>query len=309
MRKAILFFALIILVLPIFSQTQTYKGKDFSCNYNISDGMFNGEYSSQYPNGNKKCEGEFLNNQRVGKWSIWDSVGNLKMTRVYKNAFEYERTFPEYPKNGPYKLLSTPNYTLKYDSNNLITYFHLLERMVFYGKRTWETAYFADNQKLFNCQQMMDSIVKAYKYDIIRGFLDEDFTQLKPYTNLTNQKIIGFKIKQDIFFDTDRLISETRIVGICPIIQTENGEEELCWFYYPEIRRTLSKIIINKEIKPHSLKTMEDVFFFRYFNSVLYKEENVFDKPIPKEKIKEENIIIKLNIIDDESNCWLSISK
>src|ERR1700722_13407628 len=65
--------------------------------YYVLDGMLDNKYESYYYNGKKKAEGEFFDNMRIGKWSVWDSTGKLCIQRVYSNAFDYKTIVPSIP--------------------------------------------------------------------------------------------------------------------------------------------------------------------------------------------------------------------
>ena len=315
MRRMLILIISLSIVCSAFAQKKHYIGKKYTCDYSTKNGLMDGAYTSYYLNGKKKCEGTFINNQHVGKWSVWDSLGNLKMTRIYKNDFDYERSFPEFPKDGPYKLLSKMNYELKYNNEGYIEPFLIRERMVMLSKRLWRDAYISDNKDLFPLKTYIDTALMALKNKQVTAYKDEDFTEADTIINieqkLKNSKIIGMRIKEDWFFDSDRLISETRIIGIAPIIQNGKDTTALTWFYYPTLQKHAAKIILNKNIKPFSLKSIDDVFFFRYFSSLLYKEENVYDRPIEKYAlaIAAERLSIQMDMLNNEAEIWLYISK
>lgn len=295
--------------------------------YNLKNGLFDGEYKSLYKNGKTKAEGKFKDNMRIGIWKVYDSTGILKIQREYQNNFEFTRTFPKLPKEGPAKLLSAPIYTLKYNSDGYIGYSYLKERMVMTDKRIWRFLNHNGDHDLLNPKNYFlvlylnltglagEGKLTAYsaKDDEFRTKLDPD--QIDSLRGTSVEQFAGFKIKEDWFFDMDRMISETRIVGICPVIKDlkTGDKKDVCWFYFPETRKTLAKVKIQDWTVPAYIKTVDDLFFFRYFSAEIYKESNLHDRSISDyckgEEIKKEAERIELNIFELEHDTWLGFSR
>jgi hypothetical protein len=122
-------------------------------------------------------------------------------------------------------------------------------------------------------------------------------------------EIAGYKIKEDWFYNSSWQLSETRIIGICPVIKDKNGEMiDLFWIYYPELR----PIIVTEKVETNVnslIKNLDDVFYFRDFSSTIYKESNVYDRKIADYKtrngIKEEADKIEMSILDLEHDIWI----
>ena len=107
--------------------------------------------------------------------------------------------------------------------------------------------------------------------------------------DFSRDAVIGFRIKEDWFFDKQRSVVEARIIGIAPLIfsvddqgniREGNIKEPIFWVYYPEAR----KILVNAESfnrgNDAERRTYEDIFQKRMFSSYIYKESNVFDRRI-----------------------------
>ena len=97
------------------------------------------------------------------------------------------------------------------------------------------------------------------------------------------------KIKEYCFFDKYRSRMETRIVGICPVMERRDqlsgelrGYSDMFWVYFPELRYILANEKLNLGFA-NGIQTLtyDDVFTKRYFSSYLYKEDNVHDRSIP----------------------------
>lgn len=122
------------------------------------------------------------------------------------------------------------------------------------------------------------------------------------------------RIKEDIFFDRQRSVTETRIIGICPVkdnVDPKSGEfrgyEPLFWVNFPEARPLLAKAEVFNRQNSSQKMTYDDLFWKRMFNSYIYKEENVYDRKIDEyatgldallesERIKNELFMFEQNL-------------
>ncbi|MFZ5551608.1 MAG: hypothetical protein ACOZCO_00725 [Bacteroidota bacterium] len=302
----------------VFSQKQVVEYEGIMYIFETRNGLFDGEYKSFYPNKKLKAEGTFKNNQRVGKWRAYDSTGVMKTERDYKNNFEFTRVFPELPQDGPAKLLSEPVYVPKYNSDGFIENFPLKERQVMISKRIWRFIPSATD----HWSALYGVLYESAKNKEIKIYSSKDDQFRKVITSgnidsLMNCKRIvfkGYKIKEDWFFDTDRMISETRIIGICPVFYCLDTKipEDLCWFYFPECRKVLSGIQVKNQNRPSCITTMDDLFFYRFFESEIYKESNIHDRSIADyckgEEIQKEALRIELSLKELEHDAWLMLT-
>lgn len=293
-----------------------FKNKELNCNYNVKDGMLNGSYQSFYPNGIKKSQGKFENNNRVERWTVWDSLGNEICERQYKNAIEFKQIFPVNLRN--FNVLSDR------DSNELIKDFIVKEPMIYFYSKIWRIISKENNPLLFDNESLSKLLINSILNQKITVFdiANEEFTipltlkQINEKFDFDNLKINSFKIKEVCFMDTVRKISEVRILGICPIACLKNDTVNnfgLFWLYYPDIRKVLStKKIISKHEFPELLN-MDDIFVFRHFSSKIIKEDNTYDKEIKDYKtgkdIEIEAERINLKLIEYEHDFWMLFSK
>ncbi|MFM2224829.1 MAG: hypothetical protein RJA07_1031 [Bacteroidota bacterium] len=83
------------------------------------------------------------------------------------------------------------------------------------------------------------------------------------------------------------------------------------WVYFPQIRKNLAQIKIKTLFT--SIKTLDDIFFFRDFYGQIYKEANISDKQISDYKtgieILKEAERIEIGIIEEEHDLWLASAK
>lgn len=133
---------------------------------------------------------------------------------------------------------------------------------------------------------------------------------------LTAGDVVQYWLKETWFFDKQRSVMETRILGIMPVIQKKNEKGDVvglsgtCWFYFPETRPLLAKNnAFNRKNSAQRL-SYDDVFLKRQFSSYIIKEDNVFDRMIADYKgpntldalLEAENIRDKINTL--EMDMW-----
>jgi hypothetical protein len=295
--------------------------------YETQNGLFDGMYNSFYKNGNKKSVGQFSNNMRVGLWTVYDSLGNKKMQRNYKNNFEYEQIFPTLPKEGPIKVLSQ-SYKLNYNKNGFIDYFYLDQRAIVVFKKIWREIGVENNPNIFSGNKLfhllVDSLI-AKKYTAYEdgGFDFKDTISKQNLARLidtANYDVVGYDIMEDWFFDNDRMLSETRILGIRPVIRDRKTMEKqdvytyhLGWFRFYQIRNGIAKIKLEDKTCPKNIRTLDDLFFFRYFEGSIRKESIFYDEKISdfiqKRDLGKGSEGIAISLIEMEHDIWIKFSK
>ncbi|GEC71154.1 protein involved in gliding motility GldN [Flavobacterium flevense] len=137
-------------------------------------------------------------------------------------------------------------------------------------------------------------------------------------SDLTAQDVTQYKIKGFWYFDKRQSELKYRLLAICPVtpdVYTMNSDEkdyiELFWIFYPDAREVLheAKAFNNKNsAMPISF---DQILNSRRFNSVIYKEENVYGDREIKEYMKDnaqnqllEAERVKEKIRDFESDMW-----
>ena len=326
MMKYLTFTLIAIVVVSFKSENlkNSYTDKDGRIDYELVSGRFEGSYTSYYPNGKKKASGIFKHNTRIGIWSVWDSNGALINQREYTDLFTFKRLIPK-PSNDPtVKHLNKPLYELKRNEQGYFPYSSLNQRAVLRSKRIWRNVESKNNPVLFNKDRLFKVFQKNILAKTVRTYSnkDDEFTEeiklseeeIKNQNN--DYSIIAFQIKEEAFFDLDKMTFETRIIGIAPvgIHKTKKDTSILYWLYSPELRPVLAAEILefDKNTTPY-IENLDDVFFFRYFSGKIIKESNVYDRFVKDyatgEKADKEAQRIELSIIRTEHDFWLSLSK
>jgi len=89
-------------------------------------------------------------------------------------------------------------------------------------------------------------------------------------------------LKEDWFFDKQKSVLEVRILGMG--IQTYNEDKDLYitafYVYFPACRPYLAKHEVFNTKNDAERRTYDDIFWKRYFNSTITKEQNVYDRSI-----------------------------
>lgn len=105
----------------------------------------------------------------------------------------------------------------------------------------------------------------------------------------SRDNVIGYRIKEDWFFDKQRSVIEPRIIGFAPIIYAVNDKGEkregniktpIFWIYYPEARKLLANTEVFNRSNDAERRSFDDIFQKRMFSSIITKESNVYDRNI-----------------------------
>jgi len=101
--------------------------------------------------------------------------------------------------------------------------------------------------------------------------------------DLTSQDVTQYKIKGVWYFDKRQSELKYRLLGICPVtpdVYTMNSEDpdyiELFWVFFPDVRETLFRATAFNEKNSSMPVTFDQILNSRRFNSMIYREENVY---------------------------------
>lgn len=324
MRRLSIFVFSIFLTACSFAQKGSFiYGEDsLQCIYSIKEGRFSGKYESFYKNGVKRSEGMLENGYRTGKWTVWDTLGKIRMERIYSTPFDFNRAIPAPPKDTAAALLFSNEYKMVKDSNGIIVYAKMKAEDAIWRHKYWRVVTAQNNKTLFENNLLLNAIVKQVKeYGIVvYDTFDDRFTT--PLRNIQwlhnrNMQIESLQIKEECIFDLNRMCSEYRILGLCPVIQVNGQLKKLGWFYYPDLRKGFGKEIIKSSNQMLLIKTLDDLFVLRDFASIIVKTtvDNPYDlwlKDYPGitiDVIKYEQLKQEINIIEEEHNLWLSFTE
>jgi len=104
--------------------------------------------------------------------------------------------------------------------------------------------------------------------------------------DLTWDKIVKYRVKEDWFFDEETSTMMVRVIGIAPIMEdfdasgNYRGDMTMYWIYYPDLRPILAKYEVFNPKNDAVRMSWEDLFEARNFESYIYKESNVHDRNI-----------------------------
>jgi len=240
--------------------------------YQINNNLLNGYYFSKFKNGQIKATGHFVDNMKVGIWSVWDSSGVLKNQRYYYNSFEYQPIFPLFTGVKTTKYISYKRYKVEYNSDNYISYFNLTERMIFDSETIWRNISKSENHLIFN-ENILELLYNEIKNNTIICYLKEftDTIKIQKLPLIDTISLVGIRFKEDWFFDTERFIFEKRIISFIPRVKTRNSNDtiDLGIIYFPELRKSFAKLRIKSN--KQNIKTIDDLFFFNYFYGIIYQ--------------------------------------
>jgi len=282
---------------------------DYQAEYIVNKGRLSGAYSSKYSNGNSKATGQLINGFKYGEWKLYDSTGTLVLHRLYNAPFQFRQIFPEQAE-------AEPAYNLQYNDAGYIPYFEFEQKNIKWSKRVWRNIEETDNEELFKKDRLFKLFCDLADKNSIQLYSaqNDEFTDELEYKQEKFKSIspIRYQIKEDVFFDTDRMEMESRIIGICPVAAINGKDQELFWVYLSDIREHLAKHDIKSDFWER-IKTFDDLFFFRDFASSIYKESNHNGKPIEAYKQSDEIALeaerIEMAIINKEIDLLLSLAR
>lgn len=136
--------------------------------------------------------------------------------------------------------------------------------------------------------------------------------------DLSAQDVSQYKIKGYWYFDKRQSELKYRLLGICPVtpdVYTMNSEEkdyiELFWVFFPDARDVLHKAKAFNDKNSAMPISFDQILNSRRFNSVIYKEENVYGDRTIDEYMKDnaqnqllESERVKEKIRNFEQDMW-----
>jgi gliding motility associated protien GldN len=130
--------------------------------------------------------------------------------------------------------------------------------------------------------------------------------------NLVPSDVVAYNIKSDWFFDKQRGEMKNRIIAIAPVVKSPEDQSiyPLFWVWFPDARYALATHVAFNPQNNSARLTFDQIFHIRYFNSVIYKQDNVYDRKIseykrnaPLEQLLEA-AAIKENLRNYEHDLW-----
>ncbi len=154
-----------------------------------------------------------------------------------------------------------------------------------------------DEKQLQNKYTSYNNIDENIKKQMIKDGISEDF--FLTYT-IESDAVVQFKIKGLWYFDKRQGELKYRLLGLCPVVIDNSGPEtssnsesqsnstkedsseqepdyiELFWVFFPNARETLYAAKAFNEKNSSMPISFDQILNARRFNSVIYKEENVY---------------------------------
>lgn len=202
----------------------------------------------------------------------------------------------------------------KNPKENIFPFFDVLVQGVISRKLTAFKGplYKLDTNHTISCENL---IVKLIKTDSVENFyIDENGKETfekriqSDTINAANIKIIWFT--EVWYFNKKWSRLEKRIVSIAPVWHNPktNKDETLFWIYYDEAREWLASFPTNSKIIDGTIRSFEQLFSSKFFNSKILKESNVFGRNLIENTsafdalIKSESV--KDEILKKEEGMW-----
>ena len=137
-------------------------------------------------------------------------------------------------------------------------------------------------------------------------------------SDLTAQDVTQYKIKGYWYFDKRQSELKYRLLGICPItpdVYTMNSDEkdyiDLFWIFFPAARDVLHEAKSFNDKNSAMPISFDQILNSRHFNSIIYKEENVYGDREIKDYMKDnaqsqllESERVKEKIRNFEQDMW-----
>ena len=184
----------------------------------------------------------------------------------------------------------------------------------------YKSSYFKEKLSYKEIQERLvsiDTTDAGYEQFNADGFVDPQFIERR---RITAAEIRQYKIKGTWYFDKRLGELKYRLLGLCPVapdvaVKTAKGEEEdlveLFWLWFPDTRTSLNKSKVFNTRNSSQPITYDHMLNSRRFNSIIYKEENVYEDREVKDYIYEdalrtllESEKIKSVIRDFEQDMW-----
>lgn len=315
MRPALLItLAIFVMSFTLSEVTRYIFNRDgIHVNYGKEYNRITSRYTSYWPNGNKKAEGEMKMNLRSGAWNLWDSTGKLLMTRVYVNGYQWNLEFPA----G-----QTPSSSAGwYNPKSYDFFIKIKPDSVILSTRMWRFVPHDIWNPIFMNNTVLDTLMACVDRTYIMAGADDEMMMLMTASEFHERldqcspfkNVLGYRIKEDWYYDYKKQSGLYSIVAICPVLSATNEKDsvDLAWFAFDDVLRgKLATMVYMPRFATQYPMTYEQMFFHRAFASEVYKYSNVNDKtikqmyPDPQEQLFEKQ---KMEIIpfEWEHELWL----
>jgi hypothetical protein len=254
-----------------------YQGDGLYVEYSKEHGMLTNRYVSYWPNGRKKAEGEMRGNMRFGQWALFDSTGKLVMARNYETGYAWTQSFPI-----AFDLVTSKTWFPK--TYSLFT--EIKPDSVTRSARLWRFVPYQERNAIFANNALIDTLIAMRKRGAVQCGEDDEMMMLSSYSEFAERlekcnpqrHVIGYRIKEDWFYDAKKLSGYYAIVNICPVLYAKNERDsiDLGWFLYDATLRNKmgTMFYAPPSLSPYPVG-VEQTFFLRCFTGDVYKYTNV----------------------------------
>jgi hypothetical protein len=296
--------------LPIYQENVKIQSIELNgklVEYTTRNGQLDGDFNVFKKLNNEKIplvKGEMKNNCRIGYWTVYDEneTNKIALQRLYHSPLEFEQLIPKPSTNKLVSFVQSEiNPPLGLDKDGCKKYAYVTSADFIFSKRLYREILFENNT--FSPDEIIKSLDDALEKKEIICYDTSNFTVVSDNNPLRNfeKEIIGFRIKEDFFFDKNRKLSETRILGLAPIYfdSITSQKKEICWFYYPQIRKILVKL---NDSRLNS--NMDNLFLERNFYGEIYKTADKFDRE-EDDDLGSYFKSIDIDLLMTEHDIWL----
>ena len=309
--------ALQVILLAGLNMMPSGNSSEYSYSLSRIQGKMDGVYTSYHSNGKIKAKGMFFHNLRIGKWTLSDSLGKELISRHYSNGFQFTQSV----RNESGRMLSSgpaDSYKLERSPEGHYRYVAVKEEEVHMSKRLWRRIKKDESNKVFYDENRLflaiSEAISSGKLEVYAS-ADDEFRQKlsreegKKLCEMKSNDEVDFIVKEDWFYSKKRQMSETRIIGICPVLKAQGTNKNLFWVYYPDLRPIIALKKVPTSLTDPAITNLEDVFFFRNFNSVIFKVltvKHIVDTSVMGEdEMQRYSEGIEVELIEREHEFWL----
>lgn len=200
--------------------------------------------------------------------------------------------------------------------------FDVLKRDLRRGKikEVYKSAYFQEKltyQEILESLVSIDTLDAGYEQLNAGEAVDPQYISRR---NITAAEVRQYRVKGTWYFNKRLGELKYRLLGICPVApdvnfldapEEEQDLVELFWIWFPDARTTLNQNKVFNSRNSSQPITFDVMLNSRRFNSIIYKEENVYEDREVKDYIFEdalrqllESERIKSVIRDFEQDMW-----
>lgn len=292
-----------------------YNRDGIHVSYAKEQGMLTSKYTSYWPNGYKKAEGEIRGNMRFGDWNLWDSTGKLVLARNYETGYVWTQLYPI--TNWP---ITSKTWLMK-ENKSYSMFFKITPDSVLRSARLWRFLPYNQYNPLFANNAVLDTLIACRDRGMLIAADDDEMivplNMAEFHQRLENSNpqhhIIGYRVKEDWWYDNTKQAGIFSIIAICPVLYAKNERDsvDLGWFHYNDVLRgKLATMYYMPTYQTGFPVGVEQTFFLRCFESDVYKYTNVQFKTIAQlfkdtENIAKEVQRMEIQPFEWEHDLWL----